>query len=72
MVSLYEYLGKAAGSNLGLAVAKVAHEQGIEIGQRQVHTGYGRPINTYPMEFLNSIFNPDGSLKQTIIQTYHL
>jgi len=58
MLSLYDYLGRAAGSKLGLTVAKYAALQGVPTGIRDVNTKtYTGPVKLYTEDFLRSFFN---------------
>jgi hypothetical protein len=58
MLSLYDYLGRAAGPNLGLEVAKYAAHQGVKTGIREVsNPKYSGPIKLYTEDFLMSFFN---------------
>jgi len=63
MLSLYDYLGKPAGPDLGAAVWQAAKKLGIKPEQREVSTKYytGK-ILMYPKSFLNEYF---GRKKQT-------
>jgi len=55
--SLYEYLGKAAGSELGLRVAQRAKAENIRVTSHQVsNPKYKGPILKYPKAFLDSFF----------------
>lgn len=57
MMSLYDYLGHAAGSKLGLEVAETARDMGIAPGKRFVkNPGYTGMIMTYPERFLKLYF----------------
>lgn len=57
-LSLFDYLGRAAGSELGLEVEEAASKQNIVIRTRQVTTkNYSGKINLYPKEFLVSYFS---------------
>lgn len=57
MMSLYEYLGRAAGPELGKAVAKAAVEAKVQICSHHVSTSkYTGDILKYPKEFLNHYF----------------
>ena len=57
MKSLYEYLGKPAGSELGKQVAEAATKAGVKIDSHHVETKkYTGPILKYPVEFLNQYF----------------
>ena len=55
--SLYEYLGHAAGPELGKAVATAAGKQKINITSHEVsNTKYTGTILKYPVSFLNEYF----------------
>ena len=57
MISLYDYLGHAAGSDLGKQVAIAASKAGIKAEIREVsHVGYKGPIMLYPRTFLDNFF----------------
>ena len=57
MISLYDYLGHAAGSDLGKQVAIAASKAGIKSEIREVsHVGYRGPIMLYPKTFLDNFF----------------
>ena len=57
MISLYDYLGHAAGSDLGKQVAIAASKAGIKSEIREVsHVGYSGPIMLYPRDFLDNFF----------------
>ena len=57
MVSLYDYLGRAAGPDLGKQVAIAASKAGIKSEIREVsHVGYKGPIMLYPRQFLDNFF----------------
>ena len=57
MVSLYEYLGHAAGPALGKQVAEYAKIRKAAFGSRQVkNPKYKGTILTYTPEFLNEFF----------------
>ena len=63
MISLFDYLGRPAGSELGLEVAESARKIGITPGKRFVkNPGYTGMIKTYPEEFLKLYF------KNTIVE----
>jgi hypothetical protein len=58
MLSLFDYLGRAAGSKLGLEVAKYAREQNSKIEIRQVsNSKYSGPINLYTENLIEAFFN---------------
>ena len=57
MISLYDYLGRAAGPDLGKQVAYAAAKAGIKSEIREVsHVGYRGPIMLYPKTFLDNFF----------------
>ena len=57
MISLYDYLGHAAGPDLGKQVAIAASKAGVKSGIREVsHVGYKGPIMLYPRDFLDKFF----------------
>ena len=58
MLSLFDYLGRAAGSKLGLEVATYARQQKSPIEIRQVsNPRYSGPINLYNEGLLDAFFN---------------
>jgi len=57
MISLYDYLGHAAGPELGKKVAGAAARAGVKFQMREVkHVGYSGPIMLYPRDFLDKFF----------------
>jgi len=55
--SLFEYLGKPAGSELGKAVAAAAAKAKVKIDSHEVsNPKYTGRILKYPVEFLNEYF----------------
>ena len=57
MVSLYDYLGRAAGSELGKQVATAAAKAGVKSEIREVsNVKYTGPIMLYPRSFLDLYF----------------
>ena len=57
MISLYDYLGRAAGSDLGKQVADAARKSGVKGEIREVnHRGWKGPIMLYPRTFLDNFF----------------
>ena len=57
MVSLYDYLGHAAGPELGKQVASAAARAGVKHEIREVnHRGWKGPIMLYPTNFLDNFF----------------
>jgi hypothetical protein len=60
MLSLFDYLGKPAGKELGGEVVKAAmnHSNYIPIKRRYITTKfYDGEVNLFPREFLNEYFN---------------
>ena len=61
--SLFEYLGRAAGSDLGIKVAAAAAAQGVQLQEQQVsNPKYTGKIVTYPVSFLENYFNGGGNI----------
>jgi len=57
MISLYDYLGHAAGPDLGKKVASAAAKAGVKHEIREVnHRGWNGPIMLYPRDFLDNFF----------------
>jgi hypothetical protein len=57
MISLYDYLGHAAGPELGKQVADAARNSGVKGEIREVnHRGWKGPIMLYPRTFLDLYF----------------
>ena len=57
MISLYDYLGRAAGSELGKQVATTAAKAGVKSEIREVsNVKYTGPIMLYPRSFLDLYF----------------
>ena len=57
MVSLYDYLGRAAGPELGKQVATAAAKAGVKHEIREVsNPKYRGPIMLYPRSFLDLYF----------------
>jgi hypothetical protein len=64
MKSLFDYLGRAAGKQLGLEVAIYARQQKTQIETRQVSNPvYSGNINLYTEDFLLSFFNNPNYIK---------
>lgn len=56
-LSLYDYLGKPAGKELGGKVAHAAHEAKIPTQERQIsNPKYTGPVYLYPKDFLDFYF----------------
>ena len=61
MMSLYDYLGRAAGMQLGDQVAKVATAIGVKMDTRYVsNSTYTGNVTLYPEEFLKLYFQANG------------
>ena len=57
MMSLYDYLGRAAGPELGQQVAQAAARAGVKHEIREVtNIKYSGPIMLYPRAFLDLYF----------------
>lgn len=57
MMSLFEYLGKAAGTDLGKKVYLAARAKGANFSQREVSTKtYQGMVMLYPESFLDEYF----------------
>ena len=57
MISLYDYLGRAAGPDLGKQVATAAAKAGVRGETRQVSNPvYTGPVMLYPRSFLDLYF----------------
>ena len=58
MLSLYDYLGRAAGRKLGEQVAAYAKIRKARYGTKEVsHHGYQGIVQTYTKTFLDECFN---------------
>jgi hypothetical protein len=58
LMSLYDYLGRAAGAKLGAKVGGVAKSIGARVGIREVsNRAYSGPVNLYEKPFLDAFFN---------------
>jgi len=58
MMSLYDYLGHAAGTQLGEQVAKKATAMGVKMDTREVsNPKYTGKVMLYPEGFLTEYFN---------------
>jgi hypothetical protein len=61
MMSLYDYLGHAAGPVLGEQVAKKATSMGIKMETREIsNPRYTGKVMLYPEGFLNEYFKNNG------------
>lgn len=57
MLSLYDYLGKAAGNKLGFEVAQAATDAGIKTEIREIsNPKYTGKVTLYPKDFLEFHF----------------
>ena len=64
MVSLYDYLGKAAGSKLGKEVNEVAQSKKIPVAIKEVSNAkYTGKIMMYPKSFLDEYFGKNKEFK---------
>ena len=71
MISLYDYLGRAAGPDLGKQVATAAAKTGVKHEIREVsNSKYTGPIMLYPKSFLDEYFgggtDKNGNNKQML------
>jgi hypothetical protein len=56
-LSLYDYLGKAAGNDLGKEVASAAINANIKILSREIsNPKYTGKVHLYPKDFLRILF----------------
>jgi hypothetical protein len=56
-LSLYDYLGKPAGKELGGEVAQAAYQAGIKPEERQIsNPKYTGAVHLYPKDFLDFYF----------------
>ena len=57
MISLFDYLGRKAGPELGLQVATAAKKAGVKTDIRELnHKGWRGPVQLYPRAFLDLYF----------------
>ena len=62
-LSLYDYLGKPSGEQLGLEVAKEAINRNIPIQTREIsNPKYTGRVNLYPKDFLDFYFKKTDSI----------
>ena len=70
MISLYDYLGRAAGPDLGKAVATAAARKKVKFKTRHVEQGgYSGDVMLYPKTFLDEYFGggtSNGNNKQIL------
>lgn len=65
-LSLYDFLGRAAGPDLGLEVHTAAMRNGVAIGEREVsNSKYTGKIKLYPKSFLSVYFDTKARLTST-------
>jgi hypothetical protein len=65
MLSLYDYLGKPAGKELGSEVAQAAYQAGIKPEERQIsNPKYTGAVHLYPKDFLDFHFRPADELPE--------
>lgn len=63
-LSLYDYLGKAAGEELGKEVAKAAIQNNIPMQLREIsNPKYTGKVSLYPKDFLEFYFREPDSLE---------
>jgi hypothetical protein len=56
-LSLFDYLSKPAGNELGLKVYEQARLEGIPVVKKDIeHFRYKGKVNCYPVSFLNEFF----------------
>ena len=61
MISLYDYLGRAGGKELGAKVTAAATSMGIKLETRYVSTpAYTGDVMLYPENFLKLYFQTNG------------
>jgi hypothetical protein len=72
MVSLYEYLGRAAGSSLGWKIAGLAYREGVrkEVRIEPISPYRNGEINTYPPSFLIAVLSADGQILSPFRERY--
>ena len=57
MLSLYDYLGKAAGNKLGFEVIQAAIDAGVKTETREIsNSKYEGKVTLYPKNFLDFYF----------------
>jgi 7-cyano-7-deazaguanine synthase len=67
-ISLFDYLGKAAGKELGKKVALEAYFKNIPYTMKEVHNKiYSGKIMMYPKTFLDKFFNQETIKKQAVL-----
>lgn len=69
MMSLFDYLGTPAGTDLGKKVAAAAHQENVPMAARYVTTKtYKGKVMLYPKGFLDKYFNKGNKSNQIEIQ----
>ena len=64
-LSLYDYLGKAAGNDLGKEVASAAYQAGVKMQEREIsNPKYTGIVHLYPKDFLDFYFREPESIYQ--------
>jgi hypothetical protein len=67
--SLYEYLGRAAGPDLGKAVAEAAVAQGVTIQSQEIsNPKYTGTVMMYPVQLLDQYFGKVAQPEQPTVQ----
>ena len=68
-LSLYDYLGKAAGEKLGKEVASAASRGGIKLETREIsNPKYTGTVLLYPKDFLEFYFRePESNLMDELV-----
>jgi hypothetical protein len=62
-LSLYDYLGKAAGNDLGKEVASAAYQAGVKMQEREIsNPKYTGKVHLYPKDFLEFYFREPQSI----------
>ena len=69
MLSLYDYLGKAAGEKLGKEVASAASREGITLETREIsNPKFTGTVLLYPKDFLEFYFRePESNLMDELV-----
>jgi hypothetical protein len=63
-LSLYDYLGKAAGNDLGKEVAAAAYQAGVKMQEREIsNPKYTGKVHLYPKDFLEFYFREPESIQ---------
>jgi hypothetical protein len=62
-LSLYDFLGKAAGNDLGKEVASAAYQAGVKMQEREIsNPKYTGKVHLYPKDFLEFYFREPQSI----------